>query len=59
MQPGQKSRTAEYMALFRALETAKRERLFADPLASAFLTGGCELSRRLPPFPEAPAGCRR
>jgi hypothetical protein len=35
------SRTAEYMALFRAVETAERadRRLFDDPLAAAFLTG--------------------
>ena len=34
------SRTAEYMALFRALESARpaRERLFHDPLARAFLS---------------------
>ena len=38
---GQSSRTAEYVALFRALETQQpvERRLFADPLASAFLTG--------------------
>jgi methyltransferase (TIGR00027 family) len=37
----QPSRTAEYMALFRAVETAERadRRLFDDPLAAAFLTG--------------------
>jgi methyltransferase (TIGR00027 family) len=35
------SRTAEYMALFRAVETAgpARTRLFQDPYAAAFLTG--------------------
>jgi methyltransferase (TIGR00027 family) len=35
------SRTAEYMALFRALESARpeRERLFDDPLAREFLLG--------------------
>ena len=40
MQKGQSSRTAEYVALFRALETQRPagRRLFADPLASAFLT---------------------
>lgn len=39
MQPGQASRTAEYMALFRALESAgpPRTRLFHDPFAVAFL----------------------
>jgi methyltransferase (TIGR00027 family) len=38
---GQSSRTAEYVALFRALETQRPldRRLFADPLAAAFLTG--------------------
>jgi O-methyltransferase involved in polyketide biosynthesis len=38
---GQSSRTAEYVALFRALETPRpvERRVFADPLASAFLTG--------------------
>jgi O-methyltransferase involved in polyketide biosynthesis len=40
VQKGQSSRTAEYVALFRALETQRPvgRRLFADPLASAFLT---------------------
>jgi methyltransferase (TIGR00027 family) len=39
MEGGQSSRTAEYMALFRALESAKPpgRRLFFDPLAQAFL----------------------
>lgn len=38
---GQSSRTAEYVALCRALETQRpvERRVFADPLASAFLTG--------------------
>ncbi|MGA3074918.1 MAG: SAM-dependent methyltransferase [Bryobacteraceae bacterium] len=37
----QPSRTAEYMALFRAVETAEPadRRLFDDPYAAAFLTG--------------------
>ena len=37
---GQSSRTAEYMALFRALETNRspERRLFADPLAASFLS---------------------
>jgi methyltransferase (TIGR00027 family) len=41
VQRGKQSRTAEYVALFRALETARpeAERLFNDPLATAFLTG--------------------
>jgi methyltransferase (TIGR00027 family) len=39
MQPGRPSRTAEYMALFRALEHARppKTRLFTDPFAQAFL----------------------
>jgi methyltransferase (TIGR00027 family) len=38
---GQPSRTAEYMALFRAVETAETadRRLFTDPYAAALLTG--------------------
>jgi methyltransferase (TIGR00027 family) len=36
---GEQSRTAEYMALFRAAETQRppERRLFADPLAASFL----------------------
>ena len=39
MKPDQASKTAEYMALFRALESAKppRRRLFLDPYARRFL----------------------
>ena len=39
MQEGQASRTAQYMALFRAVESARPRdaRLFEDPLARAFL----------------------
>jgi methyltransferase (TIGR00027 family) len=39
MRPGKHSRTAEFMALFRALETARgsKERLFYDPWARGFL----------------------
>ena len=39
MRPGRESRTAEFVALFRALETVQpaSERLFSDPLAAAFL----------------------
>jgi methyltransferase (TIGR00027 family) len=38
---GRPSRTAEYMALFRAVETAEhpRRRLFEDPFAAGLLTG--------------------
>ena len=41
MKPDCPSRTAEYMALFRALETCQpsRRRLFDDPYAVAFLPG--------------------
>ena len=40
MKEGRASRTAEYMALFRALESTLPEdrRLFADPFAATFLT---------------------
>lgn len=40
MREGHASRTAEYMALFRALESSRPEstRLFEDPLARTFLT---------------------
>jgi len=53
MRAGEASRTAQYMALFRALESARatRERLFSDPLASAFLSGGLRVlasAARLP-----------
>jgi methyltransferase (TIGR00027 family) len=40
MLPGEASKTAEYNALFRAIETYRwphRERLFSDPLAPTFL----------------------
>jgi len=39
MQPGKFSKTAQFMALFRALETARPagRRLFSDPLAAGFL----------------------
>ena len=42
MKEGRASRTAEYMALFRALENARpaRTRRCEDPLARAFLTPG-------------------
>src|SRR5580698_9932267 len=41
MRDHQPSRTAEYMALFRAVETAERpdRRLFEDPYAIPFLSG--------------------
>ena len=45
----QPSRTAEYMAMFRASEHAKGagRRVFADPLAAALLPGSLRLSARL------------
>jgi methyltransferase (TIGR00027 family) len=46
MQPARSSRTAETMALFRALETARPPslRLFRDPFAAKFLTGALRLA---------------
>jgi methyltransferase (TIGR00027 family) len=53
MLPGRDSRTAEYMALFRALETRRRpaDRLFADPLAPAFLGAPLKAAVRLAGLP--------
>ena len=53
MQPGRESRTAEFVALFRALETVQpaSERLFSDPLAVSFLgrrLQACVAFARLP-----------
>src|SRR5690242_12359250 len=53
MRTGSASRTAEYVALFRAIESARPEdeRLFSDPLAAAFLTGRLKrgaLAARMP-----------
>ena len=49
----QTSRTAERVALFRALESARhRDRVFADPFAVKFLTGNHRLlarAARVPP----------
>jgi methyltransferase (TIGR00027 family) len=51
------SRTAEQVALFRALETARpRDRVFADPLAVRFLPVGYRLAARLARW--RPAGRR-
>jgi methyltransferase (TIGR00027 family) len=49
MRQGHASRTAEYMALFRALESARPEgrRLFSDPLAREFLGFRLALLARL------------
>ena len=42
------SRTAEQVALFRALESARgRDRVFHDPYATRFLGGGYRLAARL------------
>jgi methyltransferase (TIGR00027 family) len=48
MQEARTSQTAEYMALFRALESARpeRERLFEDPLATSFLPPGLRLAAK-------------
>ena len=47
------SRTAEYMALFRALETSSAgdKRLFADPLAAGFLRPSLKLALHLASIP--------
>jgi methyltransferase (TIGR00027 family) len=53
MRAGHASRTAEYNALFRALESSlpERRRLFADPLARAFLTAPLALVARFAAAP--------
>jgi methyltransferase (TIGR00027 family) len=53
VRPGRESRTAEFVALFRALETVQSasERMFSDPLAVAFLgrrLRACVAIARLP-----------
>jgi len=47
------SRTAQYMALFRAIETARlsRNRLFADPYATIFLDDGLKRAIKLSRLP--------
>jgi len=47
------SRTAQYMALFRALETNRRadDRLFTDPFAINFLNGGLALMTKASKIP--------
>ena len=55
MRAGQPSRTAEYMALFRAVESCRPEelRLFSDPLAIGFLSRGLRtvaVTARVPGF---------
>ena len=53
MRTGTASRTAEFMALFRALETARpaMDRLFEDPHAIAFLPGALWLTAQLARIP--------
>ena len=53
MQEGHASRTAEYNALFRALESSRseRRRLFTDPFARAFLTWPLALAAWLAVIP--------
>ena len=53
MKEGQGSRTAEYMALFRALESSlpAERRLFHDPLARDFLGPSLAVVARLARFP--------
>ena len=57
MKEGEASRTAEYMALFRALETAEApaRRLFEDRFATAFLPARLRLVASLSRFPLAGA----
>jgi methyltransferase (TIGR00027 family) len=47
------SRTAQYMALFRALETKRKpvDRLFNDPYAIHFLDGGLRLATKVSAIP--------
>ena len=47
--PGGTSKTAEYVALFRAIESSRpeEERLFSDPYADCFLDGKLKLGARL------------
>src|ERR1700722_8447468 len=53
MQDQQASRTAEYMAFFRALETMEppARRLFADPYAISLLAGPLRTFARMSRFP--------
>lgn len=53
MQKDQRSRTAEYMAFFRALETARRRgrRIVADPYAALFLSPGLHRAVNLSRIP--------
>jgi methyltransferase (TIGR00027 family) len=53
MKPDTASKTAQYMALFRAIETAmpSRKRLFYDPFATSFLDQGLKLATRISSLP--------
>jgi methyltransferase (TIGR00027 family) len=51
MTRNQPSRTAEYMALFRAVETAESSPLFRDPYAESLLTGRLKALARLARVP--------
>jgi methyltransferase (TIGR00027 family) len=53
MKPGEPSRTAEYMAFFRACESARpqRERLFNDPFAACFLHPSLRAGARISKLP--------
>ncbi|WP_289665174.1 class I SAM-dependent methyltransferase [Flavobacterium panacagri] len=45
------SRTAQYMAFFRALETKRKDRLFLDPYAIHFIDSKLRLATRLYQYP--------
>jgi methyltransferase (TIGR00027 family) len=61
MKQNSASRTAQYMALFRALETARtrRNRLFEDPLARSFLSLSLQAVVRLSRLPLAGSSVAR
>src|SRR5437773_12417079 len=52
MKADKASQTAQYMALFRALETTlpENKRLFIDPYAVSFLEGKLKIATRLSPL---------
>jgi len=52
MKADKASQTAQYMALFRALETTlpENQRLFIDPYAKSFLNGKLKIATRLAPI---------
>ncbi|AWK04467.1 SAM-dependent methyltransferase [Flavobacterium crocinum] len=51
MKAEQTSRTAQYMAFFRALETQRKDRLFSDPYAIHFVDSKLRLATRLYHYP--------